>query len=220
MQNKGSGQYLAGMWRDDIAESILWLPRPAYSIVPADNTISTYRRRASPYRAPTWSWMSLETHQDGKNMPKCVEVPDWYENHSWKLIEVYAELIDAYCDPSGLDPTGAVKAGYILLKTKCVEVLFTWESRRSSVTHGGFDLNVHWDIDLEFGVEQSLVCVLVGKAVSGHCRGLVLQSSKSATGAYERVGLLNNTSNLGYSAGTGLQRDLFVDARTSLVRIV
>ncbi|PMD45788.1 HET-domain-containing protein, partial [Hyaloscypha variabilis F] len=59
MQYNGAGEYLAGMWKEDLWESLLWLPRPVWRDVIHDNLASTYRRRASPYRAPTWSWMSL-----------------------------------------------------------------------------------------------------------------------------------------------------------------
>ncbi|KAE9365539.1 HET-domain-containing protein, partial [Stipitochalara longipes BDJ] len=61
VQSKGAGEYLAGMWKEDLWESLLWLPRPVWRDVVDDNLTSTYRRRASSYRAPTWSWISLET---------------------------------------------------------------------------------------------------------------------------------------------------------------
>lgn len=55
MQSKGAGAYLAGMWKDDLWESLLWLPKPVWRDVVNDNLTSTYRKRSFPYSAPTWS---------------------------------------------------------------------------------------------------------------------------------------------------------------------
>ena len=37
MQSTGAGEYLAGMWKEDFWESLLWLPRPVWRDVIHDN---------------------------------------------------------------------------------------------------------------------------------------------------------------------------------------
>ncbi|WAO91487.1 HET domain-containing protein [Fusarium falciforme] len=46
------GEYLAGVWRDSLPVSLLWTPTPGFSMVPP--------RRPDAYRAPSWSWASVE----------------------------------------------------------------------------------------------------------------------------------------------------------------
>lgn len=46
MQAAGAGQYLAGLWREHLQLDLLWA--------------ANGRRRADPFKAPTWSWASTE----------------------------------------------------------------------------------------------------------------------------------------------------------------
>jgi len=218
---KGAGEYLAGMWREDILESLMWLPYPVSHGVKDDNLISTYRRRASPYRAPTWSWISLETYGVKDKKSRCPGIVDWQESSYWYLKALKATVLKACCEPLGMDPTGAVKSGFILLKSKCVEAWVTWEGRTSPILCGNVSLNVHWDIDLELGVKQRVSCLLIGEAATGEngmeprpFRALVLRSSKVVVGAFERIGLFN---------GDKFQKanhDLFANIKDSTTMIV
>lgn len=221
MQSKNAGEYLAGIWKNDLCESLLWLPRPVWRDVTNDNLTSTYRRRATPYRAPTWSWISLETHGDGKDKSRCPGIVDWQEGRYWYLQKAHVRVVDACCEPAGMDPTGTVKSGYILLEGKCLEAWVTWESRNSQMLYGKVPLSVHWDIDLEIGLRQKVCCILIGDAITDEdikdkrpVRALVLRRSKTVAGAFERIGLFNG-DNL-----QGTKLDLFGEANDSFVTIV
>ncbi|KAF2816918.1 HET-domain-containing protein [Mytilinidion resinicola] len=216
MQSRGAGTYLAGVWKEDLLESLIWLPRPVWPDVSEDNMVSTYRKRTSTYRAPTWSWISLETHQDGQAKPKCPGIQDWVENH-WRLDVQHAKLIEATCEPIGVDPTGAIKSAYITLKTRCVESLVTWENRRAPIVCGTVKIHgVYWDIDLDVGRKLKILCALIGEGDGFAYLAIVLQPSKTAKGAFERVGLVQTVKGLAEQA----EVDLFDDVPEITVKIV
>lgn len=85
------GHYLAGMWREQLHGQLLW------------RIVSPTRRRARPpWRAPTWSWTSV----DGS-----VEVGSFFMDGS----KQYTTLLDAWTKPAGPDPFGAVTGGELVL---------------------------------------------------------------------------------------------------------
>jgi hypothetical protein len=52
---KAKSDYLAGLWKDDLPRSLCWFLRnfePDFQV--------TKGRRCDPYRAPSWSWASVE----------------------------------------------------------------------------------------------------------------------------------------------------------------
>jgi hypothetical protein len=79
--------YLAGLWREDLARLLLWSMNP--QIAP--------RPLPPQYRAPSWSWASL----DGQ-----IIMPI---SRSCKPPSL--RVLEADSRPSGLDPFGAVKSG-------------------------------------------------------------------------------------------------------------
>ncbi|KAF2502330.1 HET-domain-containing protein [Lophium mytilinum] len=216
MQARGTGIYLAGVWKDDLLESLIWLPRPVWPDVREDNMVSTYRKRTPTYRAPTWSWTSLETHQGGQVKPKCPGIQDWVENH-WRLSVPHAKLVEASCEPVGVDPTGAIKSGYITLKTRCVEGLVVWENRRTPIVCGTVTIiGVHWDIDLDIRRQLKVLCALVGTGSGFAYIAIVLQPSRTVKGAFERVGLVQTVPELAEKA----EVDLFDDVPETTVKVV
>ena len=42
-------------------------------------------------------------------------------------------VVDVCCEPTGMNPTDAVKLGCILLEGKCLEAWVAWESRNSQI---------------------------------------------------------------------------------------
>ncbi|RYP86361.1 hypothetical protein DL769_000745 [Monosporascus sp. CRB-8-3] len=79
--------YLAGLWRTSMPRSLLW-------------RVKGQGRRAHKYRAPSWSWASL----DG-NIITPVGGPPWY-----------ADVVDACVHPRGEDATGEVAGGHMRLR--------------------------------------------------------------------------------------------------------
>ncbi|KAF8846446.1 hypothetical protein BDZ45DRAFT_756174 [Acephala macrosclerotiorum] len=108
--------YLAGLWSYDLENQLLW-----YMMAPA-------KTRAEPYRAPSWSWASL----DGEIWPKFMNF-----NHS--IIDV----LEAATEPlDRKNPTGQVKSGFV----KLVGPLMTISLRRTAVTETaphGYDLKIN-----------------------------------------------------------------------------
>lgn len=85
------GHYLAGIWRERLHEQLLW------------RTASpTSRRMRPPWRAPTWSWTSV----DGS-----VEIGSVFMDGG----KQYTTLLDAWTKPAGPDPFGAVTGGELVL---------------------------------------------------------------------------------------------------------
>jgi len=82
--------YVAGLWKDDLASGLLW-----YIIHPKEPN------RALPYRAPTWSWASV----NGK-------ISYFHEQYQF-LFKTLLKIHNAHCSPSPLDPFGRVTSGQI-----------------------------------------------------------------------------------------------------------
>ncbi|KAF2688957.1 HET-domain-containing protein [Lentithecium fluviatile CBS 122367] len=80
--------YLAGHWKDDLASSLLWYV--SRSKVP---------NRSSPYRAPTWSWASVNC-----------QVRYFQEQYQF-LFKTSVTIHSAHCQPSPLDSFGRVTSG-------------------------------------------------------------------------------------------------------------
>jgi hypothetical protein len=217
VQSLGVGEYLAGFWKDDIYESLLWLPKRVIPpLAKGDSSRSTYRRRATDYHAPTWSWISLAKCDEEGEPDGGIEVCDWFENHSWTLSNVHAELVDSHIEPAGLDPTGKVRSAYLVLRAKMAEVSVCWENRHSIVSHGDLEFSVHWDIDLDLYEFHTVYALLVGHTPSGFPRGLILQESSEVDGAFERIGLFDTHEDYGGQDAI----EIFADELDTIVKIV
>jgi len=86
-------EYLAGIWRQDLLTSLLWTsaskeaPKPGWL--------------PSEYRAPSWSWASIES--SSITFPKNV------------VRDKFNIILDANCQTTGVNPTGEVSHGFIRL---------------------------------------------------------------------------------------------------------
>ncbi|OBT66958.1 hypothetical protein VE03_04216 [Pseudogymnoascus sp. 23342-1-I1] len=63
--SRGEGRYLAGVWREDLVQSLLWRPYYHHSIgrkVPGPNGLDKCDVLSEPVerRAPSWSWAALD----------------------------------------------------------------------------------------------------------------------------------------------------------------
>lgn len=93
-------EYLAGMWRSLLIESLHWYPisNPARS---------SMARRTLQYRAPTWSWASVEAP---------IRHIDLVLNNTPHATKFVAKIIAASVTPEGLDPRGRVSEGYLRIQ--------------------------------------------------------------------------------------------------------
>lgn len=171
--NDGSGEseYLAGIWKKALPKALMWRTRS-----------SDRNTRPAVYRAPSWSWASVDGPVDisGKNLD---------------IVFVtrirHIQLIRCGVTPvSPLAPYGAVSSGYIKLIGRMIQAY--WDLGAKKVSHVDFD-DVHgWpDVsnddlpkDPDQNVEKVPVsCLELGKTGRGHTQtiGLILVP---ATGQY------------------------------------
>lgn len=98
-QSCGTGEYYAGLWLESLPISLLWEARGV---------------RASPYRAPTWSWASIDTSISDSTL-----ISTW-EGHQSDLICSTIKIVS--CTPQTSDPTGRVAAGQLTISGKVLEI--------------------------------------------------------------------------------------------------
>ncbi|KAH8749169.1 heterokaryon incompatibility protein-domain-containing protein, partial [Hyaloscypha finlandica] len=95
--------YLAGLWKSILLESLHWYPLSRSHS--ARGHVMAYR--PDGYRAPTWSWASIES-------------PIRFEetNFHWSNFTTtpVARILDAHTVPEGLDPRGRVKDGVLKIQ--------------------------------------------------------------------------------------------------------
>ena len=84
-------QYLAGMWRKHLSFQLAWSCTP------------DQRSKRPPWRAPTWSWASV----DGQT-----RIMDYHDGKGHReALKTYVCVLDVWTVPSGPDPFGAVNGG-------------------------------------------------------------------------------------------------------------
>ncbi|KAF2688520.1 HET-domain-containing protein [Lentithecium fluviatile CBS 122367] len=84
--------YLAGIWRERVVEDLLW------------ETASSKAARVGRYRAPSWSWASIEGGIKFQSFPQ--------------RYTLLAEILDARIDPAESDPFGEVRNGHLLVNAR------------------------------------------------------------------------------------------------------
>jgi hypothetical protein len=124
-KSRGAGTYLASLWQDNILDSMMWKPRH-------EERIHAWKT----YRASSWSPFALGyTIDDQKPASAMFDfLNDWQG-----ISNAYAKVVDAWCIPDGEDKMGAVKDGYVLLRTLVIEV----SSRNAP------EYTFHWDRGIE-----------------------------------------------------------------------
>jgi hypothetical protein len=93
-------EYLAGIWRSLLIESLHWYPT-------SNPARSSMARRTHQYRAPTWSWASVEAP---------IRHIDLVLNDTPFATKFVAKIIAASATPKGLDPRGRVSEGYLRIQ--------------------------------------------------------------------------------------------------------
>lgn len=100
-------EYMAGLWRRNFVNGLLWTARgeddDEWNVLPAV--------RPDRYRAPSWSWASLDA-------PSMVAYHHW-ESH---LFGEYVEISDIHIEPKGNDPTGELRHACLHLSGPLVKL--------------------------------------------------------------------------------------------------
>ena len=167
--------YLAGLWSKDLPNNLLW-------------GVTSEGRRPPTYRAPSWSWASLDGRLGALDK-------------SFNSRDGFCQILDASTTTSGLDPFGEVSGGFIKL---CGQLKEAWRvlddrgDRRVQFLYKENRLPVFPEVPflLKLGLcELDFVdsAQIPEEPVSAWCirltefEGLMVQ--KTAKGEYERIGL-------------------------------
>lgn len=106
---EGVGEYLAGLWRGDMLFQLLWA---AHRV----SDVKTKFKRPERYRAPSWSWASLDGHFRIFLHQGVLDGSIGYK---------YAcELLHAETTLVGGNPLGQVKGGFIRLRGRVKKVVW------------------------------------------------------------------------------------------------
>ncbi|KAF2425768.1 HET-domain-containing protein [Tothia fuscella] len=196
VQRSTGSVYLAGIWQDHVANDLLWLSAPFLQ----NPHLAT---RVDEYRAPSFSWASVETQVQ-------------YEKADRDVISSFLlEFIETQSIPAGLNPLGEVIEGSLTIRAPFMEgIIFapTEDTFHYSLKVGGQTLDVSPDTllieaTLKHGVEERqivrraredevhqsfkvpVICLAVSTSSDQRLMGLVLSSSTRVDEAFERLGM-------------------------------
>jgi Heterokaryon incompatibility protein (HET) len=116
MANITGDTYLAGVWRKSLDNDLLWFVAQrgrgvGNQHVQTSRKDNQYWRQRPPWRAPSWSWASVDTGR-GVEFSSLVLHPS--------SLPFDQRVKAAECAPAGFDTTGAVKSGLLHLVTSLV----------------------------------------------------------------------------------------------------
>jgi hypothetical protein len=97
--------YLSGLWRKTIRSNLLWRVSDPYRKGNA-------RARPSTYRAPSWSWASVDNPDGVEYDRQLSHKLSWLDMSDWEGF-----LVDANSVPALTDTTGAVNSGSLHFRT-------------------------------------------------------------------------------------------------------
>lgn len=114
----GVSGYLGGMWKENFLEQCLWTT----DLYAVKNGVA---RRPKEYRAPSWSWASLDGHISSfgvaANMPAMMMPETMYPNITCEVVDVQTTLTAAG------NPFGMVSGGDLVIRGRLRKLL--WQSQ-------------------------------------------------------------------------------------------
>jgi len=182
-------RYLAGMWEEDMPHCLLWYPSPEGRESEYDSTNSSrpFSKPARQKDAPSWSWVSME----------CPAV--FRLLYSWKNNVPVAKVMNAECNPAGVNPYGHCLDGRLTIRGPVVNGQLKYNRKLDQpfwISAGNFWFHVWPDFDysepgtsyfLESGTKVFLM-EMIRNADQSH--GLILRIIHGSDGSetYERLG--------------------------------
>lgn len=133
-QSLPNAGYAAGLWLTDLPQALLW--RSTYP--EKRNRYDAFEpRRPAEYRAPTWSWASLDGrityNSQYLDASLHLELDPDFEDVPFRVITCYTDL-------QGRNPLGAVKAGVLRVIGRIIQLNFPEDSSTCAV-----DESLPWD---------------------------------------------------------------------------
>lgn len=172
MQGFLNDEYLAGMWRRNLAPQLLWMSHDTKlgkgGLLP----------RPRPYRAPSWSWASVD------GAVNCNE--GWYDG-------IIVTILDAVVTPVGADSTGQIKDGFIRLNGRILPAELVQRSGLITVRVDSEVFETVYDPDTKAGAlgGQSVYVLPIRSSDiedTPWLSCLVLYAAPQGNGTYERIG--------------------------------
>lgn len=190
------GKYYAGLWEMNLVDQLCWVGK--------GGPLS----RPSGYRAPTWSWASV----DGE----CYYYPLAEHSSEYEPPLYYAEVSSVSCTLATIDPYGQVSGGYLELVTLLLPATYHDHFEIKMITEGADELrsipfnNARIDVDPYYDDSRhppffpDLQCAILryGKEEWWRRSGnvfrltvLLLEPSDIDQQSYKRIGLANGPLN-------------------------
>lgn len=141
-------QYLAGLWRDNLANDLLFSITPTREDIKFDERIRELSAPLSQAR-PSWSWVghgiSLKNRL-GRNFESSLRT-----SSDWALDCV---ILDAVAEPDGKNPFGAVKIAHLSLRCRVLALEELLLIEPSTILENGYETNfkelsIFWDTNNE-----------------------------------------------------------------------
>jgi hypothetical protein len=153
-------EYVAGLWRKNIVDDLLW-----FTIESSGQP----RSRPGAYRAPTWSWAS-------------VDAPVLFVDEL--DLEDYADILQIDVEPVDQDVTMEIKRAVISLRGYLIQIPLPQSDDESGLT-------LYFDVNNETTIRQCFSLPL-RKDIVGRLWGLVLcLVAKVEDGLYKRIGVFS-----------------------------
>jgi hypothetical protein len=136
--------YLAGLWKHDLRRGLMWM-LDRYTGKNSDLHIS----RSVPYRAPTWSWASVDSkHLENESSRKGASIYSYIELFATSAPPDF-EILDAYTEVDGFNTFGRVSNGMITLQARYLQPtgIRSYNNRQSVETEPS-------EYELVFGEEK------------------------------------------------------------------
>jgi len=210
MQDAGAGQYLAGLWRENLPMDLLW---EGWTL-----------RRPVPLRAPTWCWTSTE----GAGSYGSIGYIPMGRAKSNYVTRVRAKVLEVQWEPTNQLINSEIKGGALSLAAPIIEV----DARLSAEdTQHNYEMRYKglrrpWTSDLNdvnLGVPTFCLLVVEARVLGNNTfHGIILQRTDQDE-TYQRIGssiLIGSEYHKGYPS-EGLHLDLwFKGIKDSVVNII
>ncbi|KUI60713.1 hypothetical protein VP1G_07895 [Cytospora mali] len=152
--NAVGDEYLAGLWRKNLINGLLWVAKDQRAPMSSPPTV-----RPETYRAPSWSWASIDA--PGTKGQACER--DLYGD--------YIQVLEVHVEPRADDPTGELKHACLHLQGQLVK------TRHKPAFHLEFPCFGTFIPDMEEMEGEDFFCLPLREQVIGekpYIRGLVL----------------------------------------------
>jgi hypothetical protein len=106
-QQRLKSVYLAGLWRENLLADLMWFAYPELG----SEAQRYYTKKPRKWRAPSWSWASVEGPILFSNACHTAKAEADTES-----VAYWIDIISVNCTPSSLDPLGTVAKGQLTIK--------------------------------------------------------------------------------------------------------